>query len=51
MDILITVDPAYLQEYLNLNSGKYNEEEKFKLQQKWMDLRTADINFVSIRSW
>lgn len=43
---LITVDPAYLQEYLNLNGGTYNEEEKFKLQQKWMDLRTADINFV-----
>lgn len=42
----ITADPAYLQEYMNLNNGDFTEEEKFKLQQKWMNLRTADINFV-----
>jgi len=43
---LITADPAYLQEYMNLNNGNYTEEEKYKLQQKWMNLRTADIHFV-----
>jgi dienelactone hydrolase len=43
---LVTADPAYLQEYMNLNSGKYDEATMFKLQQKWMNLRIADINFV-----
>ena len=31
---------------MNFNNGKYDEAEEFKLHQKWMDLRTADINFV-----
>lgn len=43
---LITVDPSYLQEYMNLNNGKYNEAEKFRLEQKWMQLRISDIHFV-----
>jgi dienelactone hydrolase len=42
----IRIDPSYWQEYMNLNSGKYTEEEEFKIERKWMNLRTADINFV-----
>jgi dienelactone hydrolase len=41
------IDPSYLQEYMNLNNGSmYSEEEKFKLQQQWMGLRIADIDFT-----
>ncbi len=40
------VDPGYLQEYLDLNSGKLDEAAAFKVEQKWMALRTADINFT-----
>ena len=40
------VDQAFMQEVMNVNGGKYDETTSFKLQQKWMDLRTADINFV-----
>jgi dienelactone hydrolase len=42
----VTADPAYLQEYMNLNSGKYTEAEKFQIEHKWLSLRTADINFA-----
>ena len=40
------VDRSFLQEVIDLNGGKYDEGTGFKLQQKWMDLRIADINFV-----
>jgi predicted dienelactone hydrolase len=43
---LVTIDPTYLQEFLGLNSGKYDEATRFKLQQEWLDLRAADVNFV-----
>lgn len=43
---LITVDPSFLQEVIDVNNGKYDEATKFKLEQKWMQLRNADINFV-----
>jgi predicted dienelactone hydrolase len=43
---LVTVDPSFLQEVIGVNNGKYDEATTFKLQQKWMQLRTADINFV-----
>jgi dienelactone hydrolase len=40
------VDRSFLQEVIDLNAGKYDEGTGFKLQQKWMNLRIADINFV-----
>ena len=43
---LVTVDQSFLQEVMGANNGKYDEAAIFKLQQKWMNLRTADINFV-----
>ena len=43
---LITIDQSYLQEYMGVTNGKYDEGTAFKLQQKWMQLRIADINFV-----
>ena len=43
---VVPINQPYLQEYMNLNSGKYSEEEKFRIQEKWMDLRTADLIFA-----
>lgn len=43
---MITVDQSFMQEILGVNNGKYNEEEIFKLTYKWMNVRTADVNFV-----
>jgi dienelactone hydrolase len=40
------VDSSFLQEVLDANRGKYDEATNFKLEQKWMNLRTADIHFV-----
>ena len=40
------IDTSFLQEYMNVSNGKYDEATIFKLEQKWMQLRTADINFV-----
>jgi dienelactone hydrolase len=37
---------SFLQEVVGLNNGNYDEATKFQIQQKWMNLRTADINFV-----
>jgi dienelactone hydrolase len=42
----VTVDPSFFQEVIDVNNGKYDEAAIFKLEQKWMNLRTADINFV-----
>jgi len=40
------VDQSFLQEVIDLSNGKYDEGTGFKLQQKWMNLRIADIHFV-----
>jgi predicted dienelactone hydrolase len=40
------VDLSFLQEVIDLNKGKYDEETGYRLHQKWMALRVADINFV-----
>jgi dienelactone hydrolase len=40
------VDQSYLQQYLNVANGKYDAATNFKLEQEWMNLRIADINFV-----
>ncbi|MDF2988435.1 MAG: platelet-activating factor acetylhydrolase, plasma/intracellular isoform [Eubacterium sp.] len=40
------VDRGFLQEVLDVNNGVYDDETVFKLEKKWLDLRTEDINFV-----
>lgn len=42
----VTVDRSFLQEVIGANNGQYDEATTFKLEQKWTQLRTADINFV-----
>jgi dienelactone hydrolase len=42
----IMVDPAFFQEVGDVNNGKYDEAAVFKIEQKWLKLRTTDINFV-----
>jgi dienelactone hydrolase len=42
----VTVSPSFVQEVIDINADKFDEATKFQLQQKWMNLRTADINFV-----
>ncbi|MEZ4726948.1 MAG: hypothetical protein R3E79_07425 [Caldilineaceae bacterium] len=42
----ITVDPSFLQEVIDVNRGKYDEATQFQIEQKWLQLRTADIHFV-----
>ena len=43
---LIRADPSFIQEVTGANNGNYDEATIFKLEQKWMNLRTADIHFV-----
>jgi len=43
---MVTMDSSFIQEVTGANNGKYDESTTFKLEQKWMQLRTADINFV-----
>jgi predicted dienelactone hydrolase len=40
------VDPSFLQAVIDLNKGKYDEETGYRLHQKWMALRVADIKLV-----
>jgi len=42
---LVTVDQSFYQEVIDVNNGKYDEGTAFKLEQKWLKLRTTDINF------
>lgn len=41
-----TVNPAYLQEIIDVNSDVYDDETAFKLEQNWMNVRAGDMNFV-----
>ena len=41
-----TVDRSFLQEVLDVNNGVYDDETSFKLDHKWLKLRTDDMNFV-----
>ncbi|GIP43631.1 carboxylic ester hydrolase [Paenibacillus sp. J45TS6] len=44
---IVTVNPEYMQEVNNANkAGIYSLSEYFELTQKWMTLRTDDMNFV-----
>jgi dienelactone hydrolase len=42
----VIVDQSFFQEVIDVNNGKYDEATAFRLEKKWMQLRTADINFV-----
>ena len=43
---LITVNPDFLQEVMLVNEENVTEEEIIELSHKWLEIRTADINFV-----
>jgi dienelactone hydrolase len=43
---VIIQSPTFRQEFLNLDSGKYDEATGLQLQHKWMAVQTTDINFV-----
>jgi dienelactone hydrolase len=43
---VVRADPSYLQEYMALSSGQYDDKQEFEIEKKWMGLRIADINFV-----
>jgi dienelactone hydrolase len=43
---LVTMDPSFYREVVDVNNGKYDEATAFELEKKWMQLQTADINFV-----
>lgn len=40
------INNTYLQEYMNVSKGIYDEETSIRLEQKWISWRVADINFV-----
>ncbi|RFB12709.1 acetylhydrolase [Bacillus sp. HNG] len=40
------VDSSFMQEVEDVNNGVYDEGTVFNLEQKWLQLRTDDINFV-----
>ncbi|MBS4175233.1 acetylxylan esterase [Bacillus sp. FJAT-49736] len=40
------INSDYSREIENMNTGVYSNEELYKLIQKWMKLRTDDMNFV-----
>jgi len=43
---VVMVNSDFSQEVTNKNKGVYSNEEKYNLIQKWMKLRTDDMNFV-----
>lgn len=40
------VDKSFLQEVIDVNNGVYDEETIYKLERKWLKLRTEDMNFA-----
>ncbi|MNW45643.1 isoform II [compost metagenome] len=40
------VDKSFMQEVFDVNNGVYRDETAFKLEKKWLKLRTDDMNFV-----
>jgi predicted dienelactone hydrolase len=43
---VVTVDPAFYREFLDVNAGKYDEATAFKFEKSWMQLQIDDIQFV-----
>lgn len=42
----IFVNYNFLQEAMNATNGKYSEEENYEITQKWLKIRTEDMNFA-----
>ena len=42
----VMMNRAYLQEYMAVSQGKYDEETSGRLEQKWVGWRVDDIEFV-----
>ncbi|MNM96303.1 isoform II [compost metagenome] len=40
------VDRSFIQEVVDVNNGVYDDETAYKLEKKWLKLRTDDMNFV-----
>ena len=40
------VNKAFVQEIIDVNNGVYDAEEMYRLEQKWLKVRTQDINLV-----
>ena len=40
------INNAYLQQFMDVSNGKYAGETSTRLEQKWMNWRISDINFV-----
>jgi len=43
---LVRIDPGYWQEYMDVVNHKVDATMRYQLTQKWLALRTADMNFV-----
>lgn len=43
---VITVSPTFVQEFYDVNNGKYDTATALKLEHNWMTVETSDINFV-----
>ncbi len=43
---LITVDPQFVQDAMSLQNGEAASEPEDELEQEWMSVRDADINFA-----
>ncbi|WDV45803.1 acetylhydrolase [Clostridiaceae bacterium M8S5] len=40
------VDKSFVQEIVDVNNSVYDEKTSYKIEQKWMKVRTDDMNFV-----
>lgn len=43
---LVTVDPQFVQDAMSLQSGEAASESEDELEQEWMSVRDADMNFA-----
>lgn len=42
----VYVNFAFLKEAVNASNGEYSEEENYEITQKWLKIRTGDMNFA-----
>jgi predicted dienelactone hydrolase len=43
---LTMIDKSFMQEVIDINNGVYDEKTEYQLEQKWLKVRTDDMNFV-----
>lgn len=43
---LITVDPEFINNCMNVNNSITSEEDVYKISHEWIELRAADMNFA-----